>query len=380
MERLGLSATISEYESQAVVLLGGHAGGDPGALRIINENHPRFLDPVVRWKPLPVSADEIRGSPFDLDDARLALARWYSFRDWSALFDLVEAIQTRAPGVYDFETAAEAVITGDVDRLRTMLRDNPGLVTARSSRMTCHDPAQHRATLLHYVAANGVEGYRQRTPANAVEVAKTLLEAGAEPDALAGMYGGECTTLSMLVSSSPPADAGVQVPLTETLLDYGADPNGRGTGNWIDPLMTALIFGFRDAAEVLARRGARTDHLAAAAGLNGLDEAKALLTAAGPEERHRALALAAHHGHVEIVRLLLDAGEDPNRYNPEGMHSHGTPLHHAAGSGYDAVVRLLVDRGARGDARDKIWNGTPRRWAEHGGHSAVADYLRANDG
>src|SRR5437660_1546362 len=79
------------------------------------------------------------------------------------------------------------------------------LVRARSTVVTHHDPPMHRATLLHYIAANGVEGYRQKTPKNAVDVAKMLLNAGAEADALAGMYGGRCTTMSMLVSSCHPA-------------------------------------------------------------------------------------------------------------------------------------------------------------------------------
>jgi hypothetical protein len=58
-----------------------------------------------------------------------------------------------------------------------------------------------RANLLHYVAANGVEGGRQKTLANAVEVAvaKTLLDAGAEVDALADMYDAKCTTMSILL-------------------------------------------------------------------------------------------------------------------------------------------------------------------------------------
>ena len=51
-------------------------------------------------------------------------------------------------------------------------------------------PAGARATLLHYVAANGVEGYRQLTPPNAVAIADALLDAGADVDALADMYGG----------------------------------------------------------------------------------------------------------------------------------------------------------------------------------------------
>ena len=102
-----------------------------------------------------------------------------------------------------------------------------------------------------------------------------------------------------------------------------------------------------------------------------------MLDGASAEERHRALALAAQHGHVEVVRLLLDAGEDPDRYNPQGHHAHSTPLHQAAGSGHEAVVRLLVERGARLDIKDTLYDGTPRGWAEHGGRRHVAEYLRA---
>ena len=52
---------------------------------------------------------------------------------------------------------------------------------------------EHAATLLHYTSANGVEGYRQKTPPNAVEITRALLQAGAQPDALADMYGADIT-------------------------------------------------------------------------------------------------------------------------------------------------------------------------------------------
>ena len=125
-------------------------------------------------------------------------------------------------------------MNGDLAVLEFALRRNPALIGARSSRICCFDPPVHRATLLHYVAANGVEAYRQRTPPNAVEIARALLEAGAEPDAFADMYGAQCTTMSMLVSSGHPAKAGLQVPLVELLLDYGAAIDGRGTRNGAD--------------------------------------------------------------------------------------------------------------------------------------------------
>lgn len=276
-----------------------------------------------------------------------------------------------------FERAVDAVVDGDLAVLSELLDADPSLVTARSQRVTDRNPPVHRATLLHYVAANGVEDVRQRSPGNAVEVARLLLNAGADPDALADMYGGQCSTLSMLVSSTPAAHAGVQVTLIGVLADFGASLDTIGEGHWSSPLVTALVFGFRDAAEALVRRGARVDSLGAAAGLGRVALVQAMLPAASLDDRHRAFALATQLGHLEISRALLDAGEDPNRFHPPGMHAHATPLHHAALGGHEPVVRLLVERGARLDIEDTIYHATPHGWAEHGGHPAIADFLRS---
>jgi ankyrin repeat protein len=213
-----------------------------------------------------------------------------------------------------------------------------------------------------------------------VDVARTLLDAGAEVDALADLYGQGCTTMSLLVSSCHPANAGLHAVLANLLLDYGASIEDDGRGKWSSPLMTALAFGYTRTAEALAARGARTDSLPVAAGLGRLDEARRLLPAADPEARHKALALAAQHGHVEVVTLLLDAGEDPSRYNPEGNHAHSTPLHQAVYAGHEPVVRLLVERGARLDLKDKIYQSTPLGWATHCGRNDIAAYLRGADG
>jgi len=154
--------------------------------------------------------------------------------------------------------------------------------------------------------------------------------------------------------------------LIDLLCDYGADPN-RGMPR---------VHGELEAASALLRRGAHVD-LPVAAVLGRVEDARQLLPSASPEDRHRALALSAQFGNTEIVQMLLDSGEDPNRYNPPGFHSHSTPLHQAALAGHEATVRLLVTQGARLDLKDTVWQGTPEGWASHGGKTRVADYLRA---
>jgi hypothetical protein len=374
---LPFRARLGEYQEQAEQLLAAWRAGDPAAIQIVRQRHPRFLDPNIPWLPKRMPESDVRSATLDLPDAQLTVARWYDFESWPRLADYVEAVICDGSPVSQFESAVEGVISGDVAGLALLLGEHPNLVQARSTRVTHFDPPVHRATLLHYVAANGVEGDRQKTPSNAVEVTTMLLRAGAEVDALADMYGGRHTTMSMLVSSDHPAKAGLQVALVNTLLDFGAALEGRGSGAWTSPLMTALAFGYHGAAATLVLRGARVDNIAAAAGLGRLDVARRLLATAGPEHRQRALALAAQHGHVEIVRLLLDAGEDPNRYNPKGNHGHSTPLHQAVWAGHEMVVRLLVERGARLDIEDTIYEGTPLGWAMHGGRRDIAEYLRA---
>src|ERR1035441_8832124 len=112
-----------------------------------------------------------------------------------------------------FWQAVEAIATGDEPGLRALLQAHPGLIHERA-------PFAHQATLLHYVAANGVEV--QRAPGNAPAIARILLEAGAEADAVAPVYGASDTTLCLTVTSVHPYLAGVQASLVDVLADHGA--------------------------------------------------------------------------------------------------------------------------------------------------------------
>ena len=160
---------------------------------------------------------------------------------------------------------------------------------------------------------------------------------------------------------------GAVVPLIELLCEYGADPDGA--------IEAAALHGSLLAVRTLLQQGARMT-LPVAAALNSVEDVRRLLPDAGNAERHMALVIASQIGWTDVVRMLLDAGEDPNRYNPIGGHSHTTPLHQAALIGNDALVRLLIERGANPNTRDLMWDGTPADWARHEGHAEVEAYLR----
>jgi ankyrin repeat protein len=123
--------------------------------------------------------------------------------------------------------------------------------------------------------------------------------------------------------------------------------------------------------------GARIN-LPIAAGLGRMADFIRLLPSSISEDRHLALSVAANLGQFEIVKLLLEAGVSSNRYNPVGGHSHTTPLLQAAGRGYENIVRLLVEHGARLDTKDLLWNATPADWARHSGMKEIEAYLLAH--
>lgn len=359
---LPFRAPIGDYLSLAERTLDALRAGDESAEWRFKWTHPRFRG---------LGVADVGSATLDLEDAKLLVAREHALESWDALARFTEAA-ARAGPVARFETAVEAVADGDRAALERSLREDPALVGVRSARM-------HHATLLHYVAANGVEGFRQRTPANAVEIARLLLDAGADANALADMYDARCTTLAMLVTSTPPHDAGLQLPLAELLVDRGAWLDLPGSP-WNAAVRSALAFGFVDTARALARRSALRSDIGVAAGLGELAETARLLPIADEAARQLALSLACMHGHARVVRLLLDTGADPNRYNPEGYHHHSTPLHQAVWANHLHVVRLLVEHGARLDLRDRIYGGTPLDWAVHGERGEIADFLRDRSG
>jgi ankyrin repeat protein len=255
-----------------------------------------------------------------------------------------------------FRRAVELLDTGDAAGLRAHLKQHPSL--AQQHVVFEGGNYFREPTLLEFVAENPIR--HGTLPANIVELARIILDAGPSQSA-------KDETLMLVSTGRVPRECRAQVPLINVLCDYGADLDSAA--------QAAALHGEFEAVNDLIARGARID-LPVAAALGRVEDARRLQAGASSGERHLALSSAANFGYVEIVRLLLDAGEDPNRYNPVGGHSHTTPLHQAALGGHEEVVRLLVERGARLDMKDILWRATPADWAQHEGRTEIEAYLR----
>jgi Ankyrin repeats (3 copies) len=277
-------------------------------------------------------------TPCTLTNAQFVIARAHGFNSWPQFAAHIGALTTAASPTFLFESAVDATIRGDIATLRRLLSVDQSLAKARSTRT-------HRLTLLHYLGANGFEGYRQTSPENAVTVATLLLDAGADVDAVGdGSFAG-ATTLGEVATSANAERAGVQVPLLSLLVDHGASVDG-APGGW-NPLRSALHNGCLRAAEFLASRGARVD-LETAAGVGQLDIVKSFFNADGTlrgdatkAQMESGFVLAAAYGRMRVVKFLLEKG-----VNLSAGENDQTALHLAAHRGQLRMVEFLLDQGA----------------------------------
>jgi Ankyrin repeats (3 copies) len=344
---------------QAKSLLKGLAAHDLAGAQRVREFHPRFTN---------TSDAEIFSAHFRLTDAQLIIAREAGFSSWVRLKHQVERTQNhdrpKLPmheRIQDpvFRRGVDLIDAGDVAGLRAHLQQHPDLIRRRVSFEG--ENYFRNPSLLEFIAENPVR--RGQLPSNIVEVAKVLLDAGAERSAIN-------ETLTLVVTGRVVRERGAQAALIDLLCDYGADPSSA---------LLAALQGGTEGVNALLRRGAKPSFPVLAA-LGDLANVRDLLPSTTADERHLALALASQFGKAEVVRILLTAGEDPNRYNPIGCHSHSTPLHQAVAAGHLDVIRLLLDRGADPSLKDILWHATPIGWAKHEGQKEAEALLRTLDG
>ena len=145
--------------------------------------------------------------------------------------------------------------------------------------------------------------------------------------------------------------------LIKGLLAKGANPNAKVKDNTLTRTIFTMQWFFEDGATPFIRASQSSDVALMKVLIENGADAKAV-TANGDSALTAAAGIGWVDGvtyerspaeNLEAVRLLLDLGVDPNHANNEGR----TALMGAALKGRTDVIRLLVERGAKLDARDR---------------------------
>jgi ankyrin repeat protein len=355
-KQLPARPSLEHYRNQAKALIKARETAE--ATHRLKKFHPRLAK---------LTAAEFADAKLLLTDAQWVIAREHAFESWPKFVKHIQALTRTDSPVSSFELAADAIVTGDLVSLKRLLLEDPKLVRARSTR-------EHEAPLLHYIAANGIEDFRQRTPNNILDITAALLGAGAEVDATNQTYGGTSTALGLAATSYHPAKAGVQLELLQKLLNAGACVDG-AKGGW-NPLVAALHNGRGDAAAFLAARGARLD-LEGAAGTDHVDVVASyvdpngtLKSGATEEQLNYGFIWACEYGRASVVKFLLDRA-----VQLDGNFLHGqTGLHWAAFGGHTEVVNLLLKANAPVNLKEQSYGGTPLGWAVYGWNNPAPEF------
>jgi len=247
-----------------------------------------------------------------------------------------------------FREAVEAIDAGNITALEDLLIKYPELV----SQPLPHPSGDYfkNPYLLWFVADNPIRA--GVLPPNIVGITRLLIQF-VQQEAAGSMQQQLDYTLGLVVTGRIPRECGVQIEMIDLLIDCGATPGG-GLG--------ALAHGNVSAAAHLIERGG-TLTLATAVGLDRMDDVTRLVQGADDDEKLVALTVAAFYGNTRMLSFLLQTGVNPNGYPVGSFHRHATPLHQAVYSGSLDCVTLLVESGAKLDATDKTYEGTPLDWA-----------------
>jgi ankyrin repeat protein len=270
--------------------------------------------------------------------------------------------------------------TLDVAKVLLERGADPNAFTMKGNADERLDQTGRRFTALTGLFGGGSTGMANQPPhPQWRELAELLLDHGADPtDEMALMINQEGNTYGKL----------------EILARHGAKPEGLGTS-----LSRAVLNGDTESVKLLLAHHANTSkpfrgktpwqyamqrghlHIArlleeAGAPTTELDDVQRFVTLclAGDEQGVRAMLerapdllarapkylvnRAADAGRAEAINLVIDLGFDPN-YMDEVV-----PLHIAAGSGNEEIVRLLMKRGALPSIREPFYDATPVGWAD----------------
>ena len=243
----------------------------------------------------------------------------------------------------------EAARHGDKPAVRALLQKKADVNTAEADGTTAlhwaayNNDLELTNLLLHAGAKPNAANDLGATPLwnasqnGSAAIVRKLLDSGANPNA--ALLSGETPVMVAARSGYP--------ELLELLLAKGANPDAHGTRGQT-ALMWAVSQKHPDAVKVLLAHGAdlqaRSDvykEVMAVPPHGYLPYNKAI-----PHGGETALMFAARVGDLESAKLLVDAGANVNDADAWGVSA--TTL--AAHSGFDDVVRFLLEKGANPNA------------------------------
>jgi ankyrin repeat protein len=232
--------------------------------------------------------------------------------------------------------------TGDIERVRELLRHDPSL----ANRIGEHEG--------YYLAAGSP--LSQAAAVGRMDIVQLLLEHGADPNLPEEQYAPKGKALYSAVCHG-------HHDIARLLLERGAFPNppveSSGDALWVSQEWRPD----RRMAQLLLSYGAKPTK-----GHLGEDR---------PVEVHNWLCIsplheAAQKGDVRLAKRLLEAGAD---LTARDEHLSSTPLAWAAKFGQLEMVEFLLRHGApRSLPDDPVW-ATPLAWATRRGHDEIARLL-----
>jgi ankyrin repeat protein len=344
--------SLEHLRKEAKRLRSAVRAGDAAAIAQAREFHPRSTEATTQ---------------FSLTDAQLAIARRHGFASWSKLKAHLTAIKPfawhTAPRRHGTASLDEVFVRlaclvygawhrSNIAKAERLLRENPGLASATiSTAAAAADVDAVRAAIERDPALVNAKGgplnwqpllyacYSRLDDAlpkrSSLEVARVLLECGADPNA-GFMWNGTYAFTALTGAFGRGEDNMNELPhprcdtLARLLLDAGADPNDTQTlyNRHFEPnddhLRLLFSYGLgRDRGGPWIRLAPPSFSLS-----NMLAEQ---------------LGWAAQHGFAARVELLVEHAVDVNARSPRDGR---TPYEQAVLNGHPAIAEYLAQHGA----------------------------------